>query len=139
VPASSESEADVARHRQVREQAALLRDVADAAPFGRQVDAGAVDQHTADADRARVRALESGQQPQQGRLAAARRAEDGRQGAGRLLQVQARQDRVDAEGLVQSTHQAAPVPMTAQAAVTTALSRTVFHSKRPGQRAEDQL
>ena len=44
VSASREPEADVARHRQVREQAAFLRDVADPAPLRREVDAGAVDQ-----------------------------------------------------------------------------------------------
>src|SRR6478609_12085416 len=89
VLASSEPEAHVARHGQVREQAAFLRDVADPAPLRREVGAGAVDQDAADADRAGVRALEPGQQPQQRRLAAAGRAEDGRQAPGRYLQVQA--------------------------------------------------
>ena len=47
--ASREPEADVARHGQVREQAAFLRDVADPAPLRREVGAGAVDQDAADA------------------------------------------------------------------------------------------
>src|SRR4029078_3795756 len=47
--ASSDPEAHVARHGQVREQAAFLRDVADPAPLRREVSAGAVDQDTADA------------------------------------------------------------------------------------------
>jgi hypothetical protein len=40
--AGGQPEADVARHRQVREQAAFLRDVADPAPLRWEVDAGVV-------------------------------------------------------------------------------------------------
>jgi len=50
------------------------------------------------------RALEPGQQPQQRRLAAAGRAEDGRQGPGRDLQVQASQNRLRTEGLAQAAN-----------------------------------
>ena len=47
-----EPEPDVRLDRQVREQAAFLRHVADAAPFRRHVDAGTVDQQVTDGDRA---------------------------------------------------------------------------------------
>ena len=51
-PAAAQPEPDVRRDRQVREERALLRDVADAAPLGRRVLARAVDDAAAERDRA---------------------------------------------------------------------------------------
>jgi hypothetical protein len=99
--AAGQPEADVRGHREVREQRALLRHVADAAAFGGQEGAEPVGQGWADPDRARVGALEAGQHPQQGGLAAAGRAEDSGQRARGHVQVQARQHLVTAEGLGQ--------------------------------------
>jgi hypothetical protein len=92
----------------VREQAALLRHVADPAPLRGDVGAGAVDHGLADADRAGVGALEPGQQPQQGGLPAAGRAEDGGQRPGGHLEIHAGQHRVGPEGLVQAAYRHLP-------------------------------
>ena len=60
---------------QVREQRAVLGHVADAAMLGADAPAPVVDDPPADRDRAGVESFEAGDQPQQRRLAAARRAE----------------------------------------------------------------
>jgi hypothetical protein len=103
-----EPEADVGFDGQVREQAALLRDVADPAPFRPGVDARAIDQDVADLDRAGVGAVEAGHQPQQGRLAATGGTENRRQGSGWHLQVHAGQNRVGSEGLMQAGNRHLP-------------------------------
>jgi hypothetical protein len=101
-------EPDIALDGQVREQAAVLGDVTDPASFRRGVDTRTVDQDIADLDRARVRAVEAGQQPEQRRLPAARRPQDRRQGPGRHLQVHAGQDWMGAEGLIQAGNRQLP-------------------------------
>ena len=83
------------------EEAALLRDVADPALLGVDVRALAVDDLLADRDGAAVGSLEAGQQPQQRRLAAARRSENGGQRSGGHLEIQAGEDGVGPEALVQ--------------------------------------
>jgi hypothetical protein len=96
-----QAEPDVRLDREVREKAALLRDIADAAPFGGQVDAGPVRHGGADRDRSTVCLLEAGQHPQQRGLATAGRAEDRGQRAGGHVQVEPAQHLVSTEPLVQ--------------------------------------
>ena len=76
----------VAAHAQVREQETVLKDHADPPLLRRQVDAaGAVKQHgVVQADRAAIRPEQPGQQVHQGRLAAARRAEQADAVAGQV-------------------------------------------------------
>ena len=74
-----EAEADVGADGEVGEERALLRDVAESPTLGRFVGAAVVDRAPADADLALVDAVESGHQPQQRRLAAARGSEHGRE------------------------------------------------------------
>ena len=81
-PAAAQPEADVRGDREVREQRAFLRDVADAAPLRRRVLPRAVDDAAGEGDRAPVGPLETGDQAEERRLAAAGRAEDRRQRAG---------------------------------------------------------
>jgi len=71
-----EAEPDVRRDGEVREQAAFLRHVADAATLSGHVRAGPVDDGAAEGYRAAVGVLEADDDPQQGCLAAARRAQD---------------------------------------------------------------
>ena len=67
-----QSEPDVLADRQVREQAALLRDVADAPSLGGDKrGSGRVDHRPGETDRPPIAALEPGDQTQQRRLAAA--------------------------------------------------------------------
>ncbi len=66
---------DVLRHGEVREEGALLGDDADIALLGAHERAGAGHQPLPQVDGARVGAVEAGEDAQQRRLAAARRAE----------------------------------------------------------------
>ncbi len=96
---AGQPEADVRGHRQVREQRALLRHVADPAVLRRPRPAGAGDGRAAERDRAGVRVVEAGDQPQQRGLAAAGRAEHGGQRARRHVQVDPTQHLGGAERL----------------------------------------
>ena len=93
-------ESDVRLHREVGEQAALLRDVTDPALLGMDVRALAVDDLPGDPDGAAVGSLEAGEQAQQRRLAAAGRSQDRRERPRRHLQVEAGEHRVRSEALV---------------------------------------
>ena len=95
--APAQPERDVARHRQVREQRRLLRDVTDPAALGRHVRTRAGHHPARQPDLAGLRPLEAGQDPQQRGLAAARRAEDGGHRPRRHDQVHLVQDRGGAE------------------------------------------
>jgi hypothetical protein len=86
-------EPDVGGHREVREQAALLRHVADAAALGRLIAAGTVHDGAAEGEQAAVGVLEAGDHPQQRGLATARRAQDGGQRVRRDLKVHVIQHR----------------------------------------------
>ncbi len=72
-------ESDVRLHCEVGKQATLLGDIADPALLGADVRALAVDELPGDPDGAAVGSLEAGEQAQQRRLAAARRAQDRRE------------------------------------------------------------
>ncbi|BCB75239.1 hypothetical protein Pflav_016490 [Phytohabitans flavus] len=81
-------EGDVAGHGQVREEVAVLGDVADPAPLCRQ----AVDSAAADDDGAAVGSLEAGHDAQQRGLAGAGAAQQRGQLAGGQVEVDAGQD-----------------------------------------------
>ena len=95
------AEGHVAQHVQVREERTLLGDVADASPLGGHEPATVVDHVLAEDDGPPVRSLETGQHPQQGGLATARRSEDGGQGALGDGEVDPGQDGVGPERLVE--------------------------------------
>ncbi len=86
---AGQPEADVARHGEVREEVALLGQVADAAPLGRHHRAGSHDGAVTDAHLTGIRRVEPRDHPQQGGLAAPGGAQDGRGGAGLDGQVDA--------------------------------------------------
>jgi hypothetical protein len=86
-------ESHVAKDREVREEAALLRDIADPPPFRRDMHIRPVRHRAADPHRPAVGALESGEDPQQRGLPAAGRAEDGGQRTRGHVQVHAGEDR----------------------------------------------
>ena len=96
---SGEPEGDVAAHGQVREQGALLRDVADAAVLRGDRAPAVIDHLLADPQAAAVEPLEPGDQPQQRGLAAARGAEDGGDGPLWDGQLDAGEDHCLAESL----------------------------------------
>ena len=73
--ATAEAEGDVFFHREMRKEGVILEDHADAPLFRRQTLAGAADHLAMQADLAAGDFLEAGDAAQQGRLAAARRAE----------------------------------------------------------------
>ncbi len=75
--APGEPEADVLGHREVREEGVVLEDHPDLAVLGRHPRTPAGDDSFGGLHRARVRSLESGDEPEQRRLPAARRAEEG--------------------------------------------------------------
>ena len=75
-PGPGVAETDVAGHREVREERAVLEDHADAAALGLFPDAVTRDRPAADGDGAGVGDLETGDDAQQGRLARAARSEE---------------------------------------------------------------
>ena len=79
---AGQAEADVALDGQVREQRAVLRDVADVPGLGGDVQAGCLQHAAVEQDAAAIRGLKPGDQPQQRRLAAAGGAEQGDDVAG---------------------------------------------------------
>ena len=84
---SRQAERDVGRHVEVREERALLRDVADAARLRRhRAYAVAGHDRVAEGDAARLGREEAGDQAQQRGLAAARGAEHRREGAVRHVE-----------------------------------------------------
>ena len=91
--AAGQAEADVLLHREVREESALLGDVADAAILRCDEHAGRHHRVPADGHRPRIRAMEAGDHPKQGRLATTRRTEDGRRRPGGDVKVHSVQDR----------------------------------------------
>ena len=95
------SKGDVGGDVEVGEQRSLLRHEADPALLGGDVGALVADDPLADANRAGVGALEAGDQPQQRRLAAARRTEHGREAALRHLELQRVEHGCGTEGLAQ--------------------------------------
>ena len=97
---AGQSEGDVRRDAEVREEAAFLRDIPDLPLLGTDVRALTVDRASADCDRAPVGRLEASQQPQQGRLADPRRSEQRGERSGRDGQVQARQNGLPPEAFV---------------------------------------
>ena len=90
-----ETVGDVLEHRHVREQRVVLEHGVDVPPIGR--DADRVD--AADQDRSLGRLLEAGEQPQRGRLAAPRRAEQRQELAPAHGEVHAIDGRDQAEAL----------------------------------------
>src|SRR5262249_22978743 len=71
-----EPEGDIVGDREMREQRAFLRDIADLATLRGRVDATSRYDAPADADRTGVGTFETGDQAQQGGLATARRTQD---------------------------------------------------------------
>ena len=102
--ASVESERDVVRDAQVREQRALLGDVPDVAPLGWGSMSGVVDDEGTETDRPPVGPVEPGEDPQQRRLPAPRRTEDRGQGAVGDVQIDAAQHGLAREALVEIGH-----------------------------------
>ncbi len=88
-PRPVQPEPDVAGHREVGEQRAVLRHQADAPPLGRLVDPVAGHEPVADADAARRQRVEARDAAQQRRLAPARGAQDRGERAVGHLQVDA--------------------------------------------------
>src|ERR1035441_8383245 len=80
-PAPGKAEADVRLHREVREKAPLLGDVADPAPLRGEVVTIIVEDGAAQGDHAAVGPVEDGQNPEQSRLAASGGSENRREGA----------------------------------------------------------
>ncbi len=71
----------------MREQRAFLHHITDATALRRHVQAGCGDHLATDRDAAAIRPLEARDQAQQGRLAAARGAEDGDEAAGGDIEI----------------------------------------------------
>ena len=93
VGAAPQPEGDVATDGEVREQRALLGHIADATVLARDEHVAAVvDQVLAELDLAAIEALEAGDDAQQRRLAAARRAQNAGETAGLDGQVHAVED-----------------------------------------------
>jgi hypothetical protein len=90
--AAGQAERDVSGHGEMREQRALLGDVADPAVLGRDRPPAVVDDTITDPQSAAVELLKARDQPQERRLAAARGAQDGGDRANRDRQVHTRQD-----------------------------------------------
>ena len=98
--APGKAECDVAAHVEVREQCAFLGDVADTASLARhESPRGIVDDVVTDPHRSVIRPLKARHDAQQRRLAATRRAQNGREGAGRHGEVDATQHRLGPERL----------------------------------------
>jgi len=74
---AGQSIADIAHHGQMRKQGAFLRHIADAAPFRRNEYIRGRDAPVIEGYPARIDSFEARDQPQQCRLAAARRAQQG--------------------------------------------------------------
>src|SRR5690606_12895255 len=91
VAAARQAIADVAHHRQMWKQRAFLRYVAYAAPFRGYEDAGGRDAAIVEGYPACVDALESGDQSEQGGLAATRWTQQGEHRTLRYGQVYALQ------------------------------------------------
>jgi hypothetical protein len=91
---------DVALHREMREEAPLLGDVADPATLGADVVMVIVENHATDRHHPPVGPLEAGEDAQQGRLATAGGPEHRREGAVRNGEIDAAEDGVISEGLV---------------------------------------
>ena len=81
---AAQAEGDVVGHRQVRKQGIVLKHHADFALFGRQMQCRGAHDDAIETNFAAADALEAGNGPRHGRLAAARRAEQAADGA--LLQ-----------------------------------------------------
>src|SRR5262249_37953465 len=82
-PAHAPAIVEICRNAQMREQAALLEDIADMTAVRRHIDArGGIEQHgVVEPDTSPVRRDEPGDHIDEGRLARARRAEQGRDAA----------------------------------------------------------
>jgi hypothetical protein len=99
---AGEAKADVGGDGEVGKERPLLGHVPDAPALGGEMEPTVVDDAAADGDDAAIRPLETGQEAQQGRLAAPRRSQDGGQGAFGDVEIEAPQHRLGAERLVQA-------------------------------------
>ena len=86
--ASRQAEPDILHHRQVREQAPVLRHETDPAPIRRNVVISVVDELTAKLHGTAVGAFEACDHSEQRRLTAARRPEDGGERSGHDREVE---------------------------------------------------
>ena len=113
-----QAEDDVVRHAEMREERAFLGDVADLSPLRRGVLPGAADDPSGDPDRAGIGVLEAAEEAKQGRLAAARAAEDRDQPAGWDVEGDAAEDPVRPKDLVSELMLRSAMPVAGQLAAS---------------------